>query len=299
MSFQGRKIAIVGGTGTIGAVTLSALLAKKIHTITAISRTDSKATFPAEVIVKKGSYSDEEFLVSALKGQDVLIIQLGRFAEDALHEQLIRAAGKAGVPYVLPTEFGSDIEAEQMVKEQFVLWGKAERRALIEKSGSSWIAVVNNPWYDWSLPQGFWGIDVKERKATLYNGGDVKANTSTLPRTGEATAELLSLPEEKLAAFKNKPFYISSFYITQREMLDSVQRVTGTTDSDWKIDVRDSIEVGKEADEEVNKGNHMAIVAKFFSCHFLKGYGGDFNHKVTDLGLPKEDLDEVTKKALA
>lgn len=66
--YTARKIAIVGGTGNVGANTLSALLGKKVHTITAISRVDSSASFPESVIIKKGSYDDHEFLVSALRG---------------------------------------------------------------------------------------------------------------------------------------------------------------------------------------------------------------------------------------
>lgn len=101
-----------------------------------------------------------------------------------------------------------------VVKEQPPLWSKAERRKLVEELGVSWFAVVNNPWFDWSMGQGLWGIGIKARKATLYSRGDTKANTSTLQRVGEVVAELLSLPKEELAAYKHKAFYVSSFYIT-------------------------------------------------------------------------------------
>ncbi|KAH6896603.1 hypothetical protein B0T10DRAFT_160661 [Thelonectria olida] len=295
-----RNIAIVGGTGNVGSNTLSALLAKNIHTITAISRADSSASFPESVIVKKGAYDDQDFLVSALQGQDVFVIQLGRFGQDA-QGGLIRAAVKAGVKYILPTEFGSDLEATQMAKEHAPLWGKAERRRLINELGGTWIAVNNNPWFDWSLANGAFAIDAKNHKATLWNGGNTKFNTTTLKRVGEAVAGLLSLPEEELASYKNKPFYVSSFYITQREMLDSVQRVTGTNDDDWTIETKDIDQVGRESDEEIKKGNMMAMIPKFYSAHFRVGYGGDFNHKLdlAKFGLPQEDIDEVVKGALA
>lgn len=300
MSLQARNIAIVGGTGTIGSVTLTALLSKNIHTITAITRTNSPAVFPSGVTVKKGSYDDEGFLVSALQGQDVLLMQLGRDAV-GVQDGLIRAAAKAGVEYIIPTEFGSDILAEQMVREQMPLWGKKEKRDLVEELGvGSWIAVVNNPWFDWSLGQGFWGIDIKARRATLYNGGTTKVTTTTVKRVGEATAALLSLPEAELAAYKNKPFYIRSFYVTQREMLDAVQRATATTDTDWEIETRDIMEVAKECDEQFQKGNMFALLTKFYSAHFRDGYGGDFNHKVDleKFELEREELDEVVKRVV-
>ncbi|ELR08546.1 hypothetical protein GMDG_03241 [Pseudogymnoascus destructans 20631-21] len=80
---QSRKIAIVGGSGSVGSPTVEALLSHGIHTVTAISRSESTATFPSGVTVKIGSYNDEEFLVVALRGQDVLILQLEFMALDS------------------------------------------------------------------------------------------------------------------------------------------------------------------------------------------------------------------------
>ncbi|KAJ4320314.1 hypothetical protein N0V84_005915 [Fusarium piperis] len=298
MPFQGRKIAIVGGTGTVGSPTLSSLLDKNMHTITAISRNDSSATFPENVTVLKGDYSNEDFLVSALKGQDVLILQLSPRAM-SVQESFIRAAAKAGVPYILPTEFGTDIEALELTREQPIISEKKGMRDLVEQLGvGSWIAVVNNLWFDWSLKMNCWGINIKERKAEIWNGGNVKANTSTIKRVGAAVAELLSCPEEELSAYKNKPFYISSFWISQREMLESVQRVTGTTDADWEIKERDIDEFVSECDERLKKGDMMAALHKLSSLLLREGHGGNYNHKMADMerfGLQQEDLDEVVK----
>lgn len=302
MAQQGRKIAIVGGSGNIGSITLNSLVSKGIHTITAITRTDSTATFPTGIIVKKGAYNDENFLFAALQGQDVLLIQVGSFALE-IQADLIRAAAKAGVKYILPTEFGSDPDAEPMYSVFPPLFEKRQRRQLIEELGtSSWIAVVNNPWFDWSLGQGFWGIDIKARTATLWDGGNTKVNTTTLQRTADGTAALLSLPEEDLAKYKNKPFYLSSFFITQREMLESVQRATGTTDADWTLETKDYADVARESDEQLKQGNFSALVTKFYSANLHQGYGGDYNHKVEDagrLGLANEELDEVVKQVVA
>ena len=45
-----------------------------------------------------------------------------------------------------------------------------------------------------------------------------------------------------METFKNKPVYISSFYITRRELLDSAFRATGTKEGDWNIVVEDANE---------------------------------------------------------
>jgi uncharacterized protein YbjT (DUF2867 family) len=302
MSSQpGRKIAMVGATGSVGTPTLSALLKTGMHTITAITRAESNATLPSSVIVKKGDYSDESFLVSALKGQDVLIIQLGYMALDS-QVPLIEAAAKAGVRWVLPTEFGSDIYSP--IATDFPMTGmKKKYRDLIEEREMSWVAIVNNPWFDWSLKQGMWSIDIPSKKATLFNVGDTKFNTSTQSQVGTAVAKLLSLPEEKLNSFKNRPLYVSSFLISQRDIFDSAVRATGTKESDWEITKQDP-EVAIEASRKaVAAGNMMAFVGEFYTAHMQEGRGGNYEEKAAKdaaaIGLEKEDLDEVMKRVVA
>ncbi|KAH7413811.1 hypothetical protein DE146DRAFT_638657 [Phaeosphaeria sp. MPI-PUGE-AT-0046c] len=298
MSSQGRKIAMVGATGTVGSETLAALLKTNLHTITAISRADSKAKFPADVEVKKGDYSDHSFLVSALKGQDVLIVQLGIEAMDS-QILLINAASEAGVRWVLPTEFGSDIFS-QMAKDFPMMSMKTKYRDLIEEKGMSWIGVVNNPWFDWSLKAGLWNVDIPGRKATIFNVGDAKFNTTTLAQVGRGVAALLSLPEDKLNSFKNNAVYLRSFFLNQRDILDSAIRATGTKESDWEIKTQDPAEAIQASRDAVAAGNMMAFLGEFYTTHMLEGRGGDFEEKAVKdmavLGLGKENLDDVIKR---
>jgi uncharacterized protein YbjT (DUF2867 family) len=300
-SQQGRNIAMVGATGSIGSPTLAALLKTGIHTVTVITRVESNATFPSDVAVKKGDYKDESFLVSALKGQDVLIIQVGFMALDS-QVPLIEAASIAGVRWVLPTEFGSDIYSP--IATDFPITGmKKKYRDLIEDKNMSWVAIVNNPWFDWSLKQGMWSIDIASKKATLFNVGDTKFNTSTQGQVGTAVAKLLSLPEEKLNTFNNRPLYVSSFLLSQRDIFDSAVRATGTRESDWEItkqDPEEAIEVSRKA---VAAGNMMAFVGEFYTAHMQEGRGGDYEGKAAKdaaaIGLEKEDLDKVMQRVIA
>ncbi|KAF6835654.1 oxidoreductase [Colletotrichum plurivorum] len=298
---QGRKIAIVGASGSVGGLTLNALLEKGIHTITAVTRTESSATFPEGVIVKKGSYEDEAFLVDAFKGQDVVVLALGFTSYATGQDALIRAAGKAGVKWILPTEFGSDSAPTKIFETSPILQGKVRVRKLVEEVGASWIAIVNNPWFDWSMGQGFWGIDIKNRTAKLYDGGNTKFITTNLPTTGKGTAGVLSLPDAELDQYRNKPFYLKSFYVSQRDMLDSIQRATGTTDADWKIETVDAAEVVAKAEEDAKNGNHFAGLVAFYVNHMREGWGGDYSAKLTDLskiGLEDESLDETAKRVV-
>jgi uncharacterized protein YbjT (DUF2867 family) len=294
---KGRKITLVGATGTLGTPTVSALLDAGIHTITVISRAESHASFPEGISVKKGDYTDESFLVSALQGQEVLILQLGMYGIDA-QTPLIAAAAKAGVRWVIPTEFGSN-QSARLAENLPMMTMKNKYRAQIEELGMHWFGIVNNPWFDWSLKQDLWGIDIVARKATLYNGGDVKFNTTTLSSVGKGVALLLSLPDEKLKTFENRFVFLSSFSVTQREVLNSILRATGEKESDWEIKNSTTEEVLKASEEEIAKGNPMAFVKGFYTQHLREGYGGDYQcQAVRDaavLGTEEDDLDTVVK----
>jgi uncharacterized protein YbjT (DUF2867 family) len=294
---QGRKIAIVGGTGTVGSPTLSALLAANLHTLTAISRADSNAIFPSNVTVKKGDYTSHPFIVSALTGNDVLIMQLGIFSNDQ-QVPLIKAAAEAGVKYILPTEFGSDLNAP-FAKSFPMLTGKVQYRELVEELGMSWVCIVNNPWFDWSLKGGMWGVDIPSKKASLYAGAEAKFNTTTLRQVGRGVASLLSLPDAQLKKYKNSPVYLSSFCVSQREILDAAIRATGTKESDWDIETPNAEEVIEGSRKAVKEGNRMAFIKEFYITHMLEGAGGDYQGKavrdIKVLGLKEEILDEVVK----
>lgn len=304
---QGRKIAITGAAGQLGKPTLKALLDLGVHTITAIQRPEATSTFPSGVIVKKGNLEDENFLAEVLKGQDIVILMPPLAQLVQLQEPAIRAAAKVGVPYVFPSEFGPDPFAGKLTEENGLLIAKKSVRDLIEKLGvSSWVSVAVGPWLDAGLNQGLWGVDAKARKATLWQGADAKANTASIAHTGEAIAAVLSLPEADLARYKNKAVYTPSFHLSQREILEAVQRATGTTDADWDIQTPDVNEVAKDYEEKIKQGDGVAPYVKFFVTHFLKGHGGDFQNKVEaaelekleQLGLHKENLEQVIKSAL-
>jgi uncharacterized protein YbjT (DUF2867 family) len=306
MTPQGRKIAIIGASGRLGKPTLNGLLAKGVHTITAVQRSDATGTFPSKVIVKKGDLTDEAFLADALQGQDALVL-MPPLSHLHLQDPAIRAAAKVGVPYILPSEFGPDPFAKQLTDENILLVTKKIYRDLIEELGvSSWVSPTVGPWLDDGLDNGLWGIDIKGRKATIWKGADGKVNTATIQHTGKVIAAVLSLPEADLSQYKNQAVYAPSFYLSQREILDAVQRATGTNDADWDISVRDVNDIAREYEKGIKEGDGVAPYIKFFVTHFLEGHGGDFQNKVDtaklakleQYGLQRESLDDAVKSAL-
>lgn len=102
-----RNVAIVGASGNQGSYIVNELLATGKHTVTAITREDSSSTFPQGVHVSKINYASQDSIVAALKGQDALIITMSTTAPQEQVKQLIEAAAKAGVKWVIPNEWGS------------------------------------------------------------------------------------------------------------------------------------------------------------------------------------------------
>jgi hypothetical protein len=269
---------------------------------------------PAGVEVKKVNYNDPSSLVEALKGQEVLIITMAVTAPKEQQTKLIEAAAAANVPWVLPNEFGGDPTALEMQKDNMLGEGKTKYREHIEKLGkSSWIGIVCNYWYEYSLSGGsvLYGFDFKDRTVTFYDDGNTRINTSTWPQTGRSVANLLSLkvlPDDAsdksacLNDFRNKFVYVSSFNVSQKDMLDSVMRVTGTSLKDWKVSYEPVKERYKAGVEEFRSGSRIGFGKLLYARSFYPDKCGNYEERKglhNDLlGLPKEDMDEYTKIAV-
>lgn len=303
---QGRKIAIIGSSGQVGSPTLKALLAKGIHTITAVQRAESTSTFPHQVLVKSGDLTNESFLVSAFQGQDVVVLMPPLPHITSIQEPAVRAAARAAVPFVFPSEFGPDPFATRLIQENKLLQDKKNIRDLIEELGvSSWVSITVGPFLD-MIKSGLWGIDMENRKATIWNGATGKVSTASVAHTGQATAAVLSLPDEDLSQYKNKAFYVPSLHLTQQELLKAVQNATDTTNEDWDVKHQDIEDAIKDCTLKIQQKDGMAPLVKFFLTHFQEDSGGDFEHKVVasevkklhKMGLQDETLESALKSSL-
>lgn len=297
-------------SGTIGKYMVQELLKTNKHKITAITRLESTNKIPDGVYTAKVNYDDKPSLVSALKGQDVLIITMAATAPKDQQTKLIEAAAEAKVPWILPNEYSADPAELEMQKDIFTGTGKAEVRKLIESLGvSAWIGLSTSFWYEFSLggTASRYGFDFPSKTVTFFDG-TVKINTSTLDQCGRAVAALFSLrilpdnADDKtpvLSQFKNKTVYISSFLLNQRDMFDSVLRVTGDSEKDWTIKHEDVKERYKNGVEKMQKGNMFGFAEALYARIFYPDGCGDYESKEKlhnkILGLPKEDLDEYTK----
>ncbi|KAF1359309.1 hypothetical protein EJ07DRAFT_166294 [Lizonia empirigonia] len=156
-------------------------------------------------------------------------------------------------------------------------------------------------WYEFSLSMGepWFGFDIKSRKVTFYDEGEC----------GRAVASLLSLPvtgsgdgPPAVEKWNNEGLHISSFLISQREMLDSLHRVLGTSDDDWAITKEPVSERYQRGLVQMQEGDRIGFVKAIYARLFFPNGGGDYETGYAldndRLALPKEDLDEATKRAV-
>lgn len=308
-----EKVAIVGASGSIGRYFTRELLKTGKHTVTALTRRDSKNKLPEGVHPVAINYDDESTIVEALKGQQFLIITVAVTVPQDTESKLIRAAAEAGIPYVMPNAYGPDPVNDKMMTENLIGLPFQRARREIEQLGvSKWVAFGCGFWYEWSIfgSADCYGCGVKKREMTFFDHGDEKITTSSWDQCGRGLASFLGLgiyPEDesdKAPAVDNwagKALYISSFRVSQKDMFESVKRVTGTTDTDWKIEHVPSEQRFREGQEAMKKGDRGGFTRQMYSRIFFPTGEGDHTRlglANEALGLPEEDIDEVTKGAL-
>jgi hypothetical protein len=242
--------------------------------------------------VVKASNDDHDALVAALRGQDALLITLSVLAPEGTQLKLIRAAAEAGVPWVLPNDWGCDTANSEVVNDIPGISKTPQGRKDIAATGvSSYLSVTTGFWYEWSL-------------AIPPSYG------STWPQVGRAVAALLSLPikpegddtERCLEHFRNKIVYVNSFNASQKDMLDSVLRVTGDKLEDWTIQKEPARERYATAAKALQGGDRMAYVRMMYTRVFFDDGNGNFEAREGTankiLGLSEESIDEATTRSI-
>jgi hypothetical protein len=283
------------------------LIASRQHEITALTRSESTGILPEGVNRVQVDYNDHKSLTAAFQGQEFLIIALAVTAPPELHNNIVRAAASACVRYMMPNFYGSDIRNPRLGEETFGAVIKSQLE-LMERLSISYVSLACGTWYEWSVALGesWFGFTIPERKVTLFDDGLTRVNVSTWSQCGRAVAALLRLPESGaspcLAEWKNEPLYITSFKVSQRDILDSLHRISETNDEDWQIAYESTEKRMKDGMEEFSKGIITGIGKAMYAKIFMRSRTGELElHGETAnqvLGLPEEDLDEATRAAV-
>lgn len=310
-----QNVAFVGAGGRSGRFMVDALLQTNRLRVTAITRPDSTSSMPSGLHdVKHVDYNNHQSLVEALKGQDALVITMNVFAPSDSQNKLVDAAAEAAVQFIIPNEWGMDLSKEDLGRETMLGERLLAMRRYIEKVGKGktrWTSISCSFWYEFSLAgsEARYGFDFEKKRVTFFDDGNTKINHTTFAQVGRALASLLSLklkPENasdrspSLSQYADSAVCVSSFFVSQRDMLDSVLRVTGDSESSWTVSHENVQERYQRAVDMSKEGKLTGYVMLLYSRVFFPDGSGDINSKLQNktLGLPQEDLDSATKTAI-
>ncbi|TVY24402.1 hypothetical protein LHYA1_G006769 [Lachnellula hyalina] len=309
-----EKIAIVGASGHIGSSITSALLATGCHTLTALTRSTTPLSLPPSIHIARIDYTSPASITHALTGHDALIITLSVTAPPTAMTTLLDCASAAGVPWVLPNYFSSDPTLTRLQDESLTGPLTAETRAHIRSTRTlSYVQLACGFWYEHSLCAFSWGFgfDALRKTACFYDDGTTRITTSTFAQAGQAVAALFSLPvlperegdeQATLSRYRDGAVYVSSFRVCQRDMFESLLRVTGSSEAEWEIKYRPVGEVYAEGLKGLREGKGAeAFGTCLYSRSFFPTGEGDFTEKLDNeaLGLvADESLDEATGRAI-
>ncbi|KAF3020165.1 hypothetical protein E8E14_009809 [Neopestalotiopsis sp. 37M] len=294
-----KNILLIGATGSIGSIVLEALAKDGSFTLTLLQRASSTAKLPEKhkIISIADSYPTEE-LIQAFKGQDVI---LNCMTSLSVMDQfrMIDAAISAGVRRYVPSEYGlNNMRPEaQELNAVFGAKGKVQEylRARAAEGVIEWMAISCGMWIKWSMAHDFLGMHVAERRFVFWDDGEGLFSCTTEENTAAGLIEALKRPEET----KNTNVYLSDFAISQKQLLEAIERIQGVK---YATETIDSYALINEKQREVEGGSDLATFALIETGFVTGRYGGHLEEegKVMNeqLRLPKKTLDEVVRGAL-
>jgi len=298
------SVALIGATGSLGSVILSALLSHPSQfKITILQRSSSPSPAPPRttLILIPDTFPIAE-LTTALLPIDA-VITCFPLTSVTTHLRIASAAFAAGVQRFIPADFGSVDSRSAYARELVPLFGKkAQVRELLEELSTQrpdfgWTSLVVGHLYDWGLGNGFLHFWPGERRAEILGDGKAKSSLSTMGRVAEAVVGILGAEEGVYRdGMKGRVLMVQSFCVSQEEVLRVLERVVG---GEWKVEYRETGEFIRERKEAADAGSKEAIEDLVFALGVVDGnWEGKEDFAMGLLGLEDEDLEEETRKAL-
>lgn len=266
------------------------------YSVTILTRKESTSTFPEGVPVLRADYSDVNELKSAMEGQDVVISMVAVFATGG-QQNLVDAAIAAGVKRFLPSEFGPPSRDEKFAALHPALPPKVATVDYLRSKESqiSWSALIPGAFFDWAMSIGLFGFDIKSKTVTLIDGGTAVFTATTLPTIAKATLAILEQADET----KNQYVFISSFHISQNDILDVVNKLDGEK---WTVKHTTSEDLIAQGNKRIAEGDMMGATDLVGGGALGKQALGDsrpwglWDEK---LGLQKDDLEKAVRDVLS
>ncbi|KAI0868876.1 NmrA-like family protein [Hypoxylon argillaceum] len=263
------NVLLIGATGSIGSVVLEAFQRDATFNLTILQRASSKSRLPnhLKIITITDSYPIEE-LTAAFRGQDVIIncmTTLSRyvFSEYGLNNMRLDA---------------------QALNSVFENKGKIE-----------WMSISCGMWLKWAMSYDFLGMHVREQRFVFWDDGTGYFSCTTEENTAAGFLQALKVLEET----KNMNVLLSDFAITQKQLLDAIERIQGVT---YKTETVSSEQLIEEKQAAVRQGDGLATMALIETGFVTGKFGGHLEKEGVilnqKLGLPERTIDEVVTNAL-
>ncbi|KAM6530435.1 hypothetical protein FALCPG4_008563 [Fusarium falciforme] len=293
-----KNILLIGAGGNLGVHVLRAFLDAGLYTVSVLARKESTSVFPEGVKVFKADYANQSEVENAMQGIDVVVSMVAPMVASSQYV-LIDAAIAAGVKRFLPSEFGPPTEEPEFAPElnNAVL---NRKKAVVEylrtkESEMSWTSIVTGAFFDWGMALGFFGMDLATKTAALVDDGTTVFSSSTLPYIAKAVIAALEHANET----KNQYVYISSFNITQRDIVAALEKVQGQK---WAISHTTSEKIISTGQKKMANGDHSGIIDLVRAGAMGKGHLADnsaWGLWDDKLGLKKDDLEQACIEVLS
>ncbi|KAH8895896.1 NmrA-like family protein [Thozetella sp. PMI_491] len=296
-----KNVALAGANGNLGAVLLKTLLADGSFNVTVIKRASSQSQPEAPPSVKLVEVSDAwttEELTEALKGHDAAIA-CWPLRDVSQHIRFAEAAAAAGVRRFIPADYGSvdsrSLYAQQLVKlfdNKVKVRERLQELAAASGGAFSWTSLVNGHFFDWGLTNGFLHFYPDEKRAEILGDGKAKSSNATLGQISKGVVQIF----KKLDETRDRVLMIQSFCVSQLDVLESLERITGEKYSADYVDIDEFVKKHKAL---ADAGNRDSIEDLVFALGVIEGNWEEKEDFAMELlGLQNEDLDTVVKEAL-
>lgn len=297
-----KNVALVGASGQLGAPILKALIDSGKFTITAVSRTGSKSTFPSGIKVVYADLASVSSLTTAFAGQDAVVSAVGN--EGFLGQSvLFDASIAAGVKRFLPSEFGSDIATPAVAALPVFGYKVATRKYIEEKIAAgadiTYSYVITGGFLDWGIAHDFL-LATSDGKPKLYDGGDSLFSATSLASVGTAVVGVLSNLEET----KNRSVYVQDIQTSQNQLL-AIAKKAAPEKTFQPVTVKVS-DVVKASYDALAKGDYgMGTMVGFLTPSLFGGraYGMPMEKIDNELlgvkGKSEADLEAIFKAVFA
>ncbi|UKZ82974.1 hypothetical protein TrVFT333_010775 [Trichoderma virens FT-333] len=302
--FRPSHILVFGATGNVGKAIMDALVSANpafprlsIFTSkeTAISKHDLIDGWKSSgVSVLLGDIMNTQDIEAAYRYVDTVISCLGRGALEAQKELIRLAEASPTVRWVIPSEFGTDPEHNELSAQEKPHQMKLAIRKFIRENTKQLNVtyLIVGPYFDMWIDQykwkdGFGGIDVAEREAILTGDGDTKIGFTTLKDAGTAVVAALRHPEASLNAILR----VASFVKTPNEVLSEYEKQLGVKFSVKNISLADQEAAERKMWEEENPWATVAALRRIWAT------GGAMYERFSneDIGLGDGEMESLEK----